>query len=250
MTSWPSDARFGLSFFGVHDQLAITARRVLAALIASIDHGDMMTAFLVGAAAGTSPTRLITGSGSNFASSTCFGHFATACSLATTYTIVDELVAELALYSSPDVLANVTLGAYNTKEVNFWPTIYNASSSVVASGRQNTDNASRAFVDGAALLGLTAEEVAEAEAGFPQPGLWERMVAAADGDGLFQFVGFDNYHTAVLSEYAPPFAVPRIGYARWAGSASGANGTLLVASACSGKAFRDNIVQQVRGPSG
>ena len=126
----------------------------------------------------------------SLATSTCSGSFNVPCAIATINGIVDSLAVDLLAASDSGVVTSildaVTSGtAPYAEPVNFWATVYRASSKCAASGRPGLSSP----------VGKLAEDIAAEESGFPQPGLWSRIVDAAEsGDGYFTFSGYDNFN--------------------------------------------------------
>ena len=67
-------------------------------------------------------------------------------------------------------------------------------------------------------VGKLAEDIAAEEVGFPQPGLWARIIdAASTGDGHFTFQAFDNYNKKSHTRDA----VTRVGFVKQVTTPSG-----------------------------
>jgi hypothetical protein len=182
------------------------------------------------------------------------------------YTVVENLVSLIennatSSVTTQEVLERVTRGDYN-KDVNFWPVVLN-NGTFVASGRLNGS-----VVNGQESVGRSLKEVSLNETGLVQHDLWERMAAAADGDGHYEQMGWDNYYTGGSSKcdggsattnlgvgafsceapaLPPPHFVERIGFARWARTPG--NDTLLVTSAWSKVLFASNLIDQDCDPA-
>lgn len=192
---------------------------------------------LVVAVEGIQPPRIINGRGRNQFSSICFAHFSTPCSLVGMVSLVDQLLEELATDAVDDVIARIGRGEYNTMR-NLWPSVIASNGTYIASGQIRTTGTRRPEdLDGSSMPGLSVNQVASLEGGIRVLDLWDRMQQGAEDDGHYQYVGWDNFHAVGV----PPYAVPRIGYARFVDTR---RGKLLVTAAVSNKPYRDTLVDQ------
>ena len=196
-----------------------------------------------------SGTRFI--SNETLVSSTCTGAFNTPCAIATTNRIVTALVSDLAVATDAAAETKIfeAVASGNkpyTEPINFWATVYSASGECVATGRPgNWENVCTNRPQGRRLAsGATAEAMAAEEAGFPQPGLWSKIVTAATtGDGHYIFTGFDNYNKVAHTNDA----VPRVGYARQVTTPTGT--VLYVTSAFSDVPLTDSWTSGACSPA-
>jgi hypothetical protein len=169
-------------------------------------------------------------------SSTCFAHFNTPCAMSNILSLVDHVVLDLEKGLVGDVLHAVD-GQKYSERVNFWPNVLQ-NGTFLASGLVRTVHlAGSGAPNGSSYSGRSVAEVMLSESGLPQRGLWERMVHAADGDGHFEFIGWDNFHT----QNQPPYAVKRLGYARWARTSQG---SFIVTAALSDKPLSNQLTRQ------
>jgi hypothetical protein len=169
-------------------------------------------------------------------SGTCFAHFNTPCAMSNVLSLVDRVVLDLERGLVGDILHAVN-GQDYSERVNFWPTVLQ-NGTYLASGLVRTMYVAGSDAsNGSAYSGKQVSQVALEESGLPQPGLWERIVSAADGDGHFEFIGWDNYHT----QSQPPFAVKRLGFARWADTSQG---RLIVTAALSDKPLSNQLTRR------
>lgn len=155
--------------------------------------------------------------------------------------LVDQIVQDMLIQPLDKVLHDVAAKKYNERITNLWPNVVRSDGVYLASGLLRTVKCGEELVggdlpDGSSMVGMSVNEHAALEAGVPQPHLWDRMTAAALDDGYFEFIGWDNFH--VTSDSPPPFAVMRIGYARFAETS---NGTVLVSAAVSNMPFQDSF---------
>lgn len=200
----------------------------------------LSTALLLSTALATgqefgSGTRFITNE--TLVSSTCTGAFNTPCAIGTVNRLVDALTSDLQVAANAaaesTILAAVAAGSTPYAEpINFWSTVYSDSGSCMASGRPPISGTPTGCSES---NGVSAEAMAANEAGFPQPGLWGRIVSAADsGDGYFTFVGYDHFNKRVHTEDA----VTRVGFVKQVTTPSGT--TLYVVSAFSDMPLSDS----------
>jgi hypothetical protein len=182
-----------------------------------------------------SGTRFITNE--TLVSSTCTGAFNTPCAIGVVNRLVvtlrKNLEAAANAAAEATILAAVSSGAAPYAEpINFWTTVYSASGTCLASGRPAVAGQPTGC---RAAGGIAAEAMAAVEAGFPQPGLWGRIVdAAVSGDGYYSFLGYDNYNKRAHTSDA----ATRVGFVKRVTTPSGT--VLYVTSAYSDVPLSDS----------
>ena len=180
--------------------------------------------------------------------STCSGSFNAPCAVGKVNRLVDALSQALEAASTSAAVAsifsevNLGNGTYSP-DTNFWCNVYNSTGGIVASGRPPLDGNPDLCPGASCIVGHNMEDVAAAETGLLQTGLWSRVVAAAEsGDGYYTFSGFDN-HNQRAHTYD---AVTRIGFVR---NVTTSIGVLYVASAFSDVPLADTWGKRVCSPA-
>ena len=114
------------------------------------------------------------------------------------------------------ILAQVTDGSTPyTRSLNFWAVVYSDAGIILASGRPVDPSLEEIATS---PIGVPVETIANEEAGFSQPGLWNHIFAAAENeDGYFSFSGYDGYSRVAHTNNA----VTRVGYVQRVTTQSG-----------------------------
>lgn len=146
----------------------------------------------------------------SLASTTCSGAFNTPCAITAVHELVEEVLDEIK-YESKALWGATVLNAASSKGLFFWANVFDADGNYVLTGMPTSNaltSAGYCLKDGVFMNGCASgtsapyhvEDVAHAEVGIDQPNLWQRMVAAAESDGYYDFLGHDGFHGHVHTQ--------------------------------------------------